>query len=62
MTQELMTIDEASKRLRTKVGTMQWWRTMGRGPVYVKVGRHVFYRTRDLDDFVAAGVCEPAEG
>ena len=61
MAHELMTPDEAAKRLRARVGTMQWWRTMGRGPRYVKIGRHVFYRAGDLDEFISAGERVPAE-
>lgn len=43
----------------TPISTLQWWRTTGRGPRYVKVGRKVFYRPADLDAFIAAGECRP---
>ena len=56
----LMTQEEAAESLRAKPTTMQWWRTTGRGPKYVKLGRRVFYRQSDLDAFIAAGEREPA--
>lgn len=39
--------------------TLQWWRTTGRGPKYLKIGRRVFYRRTDLDAFIAAGEHTP---
>ena len=61
MRHELMTPDEVANKLRARAGTLQWWRTMGRGPRYVKIGRHVFYRASDLDQFISAGERVPAE-
>jgi hypothetical protein len=49
----------AATYLCVKAITLQWWRTMGRGPVYLKVGRRVLYRKSALDGFLAAGVREP---
>lgn len=39
--------------------TLQWWRSIGRGPDYIKVGRRVCYRRSALDAFLAAGVRTP---
>jgi len=39
--------------------TLQWWRTTGRGPKYVKVGRRVLYRQTHLAEFLAAGEHQP---
>ena len=61
MRHELMTPDEVANKLRARAGTLQWWRTMGRGPRYVKIGRHVFYRAGDIDEFISAGERFPAE-
>lgn len=55
----LRTPDEAAEILRTPATTLQWWRTTGRGPKYVKIGRRVFYRLVDLDEFVSAGEHAP---
>ena len=44
-----MTTEEAATYLRYAVRTLQQWRYQGRGPVYLKVGRLVWYRKQDLD-------------
>lgn len=54
--EELLPPAEASKYLgEIPATTMQWWRTKGRGPRYVKLGRKVYYRRSQLDEFIAAG-------
>lgn len=40
--------------------TFQYLRAQGRGPLYVKLGRHVFYRPADLEAWVEAAVVEPS--
>lgn len=32
--------------------TLSQWRSVGRGPLYHKVGNRVFYRVKDLLDFL----------
>lgn len=59
MSQDLMLPNEAAALLRTPASTLQWWRTMGRGPKFLKVGRRVLYRRRDLEDFLQRGEREP---
>jgi predicted DNA-binding transcriptional regulator AlpA len=49
---ELLTIDEASDRLRVPVATLYYWRTRGEGPVSARLGRRVVYRASDLADFI----------
>lgn len=56
---KLFPTEDAAERLGSKPATMQWWRAMGRGPRYVKIGRRVLYRASDLDAFVEQGVREP---
>lgn len=51
--------DAAAYLADTPPATLQWWRTTGRGPKYVKIGRRVFYRQCDLDNFIAAGERTP---
>jgi hypothetical protein len=36
------------------VGTLGYWRTAGGGPVFIKVGHHVRYDTRDLDEYLGS--------
>jgi hypothetical protein len=49
----------AAEKLHIPVGTLAWWRHLGRGPRYVKIGRRIFYRDADLDEFIASSVIEP---
>lgn len=39
-------------------GTMEVWRTYGRGPRYRKVARWVIYAAADLDRFAAGRIIE----
>lgn len=52
---ELLTDDEAAKRLGTSPNTLANWRATGRVTVpYIKIGRNVRYRAADLEAFIAA--------
>jgi excisionase family DNA binding protein len=42
--------------------TLANWRSAGKGPPFVKVGRHVRYRREDVDRWVEAQVVQPREG
>lgn len=59
MDDHLFEPDKAASYIRTPTATLQWWRHMGRGPKYLKVGRRVFYRKSALDEFLAAGEVMP---
>ena len=48
----LLTPDEVSRYLGIPQGTLANWRYQGRGPAYVRLGRHVRYRARDVDEWV----------
>jgi len=54
----LVRVPEAAKILDVSKATLDTWRSRGGGPVYVKYGRAVRYRTEDLDKFVAERICE----
>lgn len=43
------------------LATLQWWRYKRRGPKYVKIGRHVYYRESALRDFISRGEVEVGE-
>jgi len=45
---------QTSLLLCLSVRTLQGWRLRGGGPVYVKTGRSVRYRRRDLIDWIEA--------
>jgi predicted site-specific integrase-resolvase len=48
----LMTESDVAQRLNLAIGTLQTWRSAGRGPSYVKLGRAVRYRQEDVARFV----------
>jgi excisionase family DNA binding protein len=48
----LLTPEEVSDYLAVPLGTLANWRYQGRGPAYVRLGKHVRYRARDLTDWI----------
>ena len=48
----LVTPEDAARLLTSKERTLERWRSTGTGPPYVKVGRRVAYRLRDLEAWV----------
>jgi excisionase family DNA binding protein len=48
----LWTPEEAASFLGVPKATLAWWRSSGRGPRYVKCGRAVRYRWRDVEDWI----------
>ena len=58
-----LTVEEAAQVLCVSVKTLEAWRRLGKGPVFVKLGRAVRYTMRDLDQFTRARtVRNSAEG
>lgn len=50
--ERLLTPDEVSRYLGIPPSTLANWRYLRRGPAFLKVGRHVRYRTQDVDEWV----------
>ncbi len=48
----VMTVGQAATYLGLAVSTLNKWRCHGGGPVYIKMGRAVRYRTEDLELFL----------
>ena len=44
---------ELAGRLRVSIGTLRFWRTIGRGPRYRKVGQLVRYAPSDIQDWLS---------
>lgn len=54
---ELLTPTEAARRLRVTYGTLAVWRCVHRKDLpYVRFGRKIFYRTTDIERFIASNV------
>lgn len=49
---DLLTEAEAAELLRMPRNTLRYWRSSRRGPSFVAMGRRVFYRRSDLEDFI----------
>jgi hypothetical protein len=59
---ELLTASECSKRLRVTYGTLAVWRcTQRKSLPFVKIGRKVYYRPQDIEDFISANLY-PGDG
>jgi len=48
----LLSPPEVSRYLGLPLGTLANWRYQGRGPAYLRVGRHVRYRAEDVATWV----------
>jgi hypothetical protein len=49
----------AAANLGVATGTLRNWRSQGRGPKYVRLGRRVLYRLKDLDAYTEACLVDP---
>ncbi|AQS48750.1 DNA-binding protein [Thioclava nitratireducens] len=53
---------QAANYLGYSKSTLEWWRMVGRGPRYYKIGGgRIRYKQSDLDAYLEAGVVEPRE-
>jgi len=57
----LLPEDEAARELKVKPQTLGAWRFRGQGPVYVKIGKLVFYRPSDIRAYVASRIVRPTD-
>lgn len=49
---KLLTPNELAEILTVPVATLYAWRYHGRGPIAVRVGRHLRYRQEDVDTWL----------
>ena len=45
---ELLTLDEVAEILMTSPNTVRWWRQIGTGPDFFKIGRRLYTTVGDL--------------
>ncbi len=50
---QLLTVQELARYLDVPVGTLYQWRYRREGPLGFRVGRHVRYRWRDVQDWIS---------
>ena len=49
----LMTVNQAAEYLGLAISTLNKWRCLGDGPVFIKMGRAVRYRAEDLNRYIS---------
>lgn len=49
---ELLTLDEVAEILQASPNTVRWWRQMGTGPEFFKIGRRLYTTVGDLRSFI----------
>jgi excisionase family DNA binding protein len=57
---ELLTPEKVAAYLQIPRQTLYAWRTRGRGPRSLKVGRHVRYRREDVEAWLTYNAGSPA--
>ena len=57
---ELLTLDEVAEILKTSENTVRWWRQIGTGPEFVKIGRRLYTTVGDLRRWIDAVLAIPA--
>ena len=55
----LLHADDVAELLGIPVATLANWRASGKGPPYLRVGRHVRYRNVDVEAWIAGRVRDP---
>jgi hypothetical protein len=49
---ELLTLSEVAEILMTSDNTVRWWRQIGSGPVFFKIGRRLYTTVGELRRFI----------
>lgn len=62
MSSELWTNRELAEYVRVSVNTVDYWRFMGTGPRFVRVGRHVRYQQSDIDRWLTSNAADCTGG
>jgi predicted DNA-binding transcriptional regulator AlpA len=57
-----LTEHDVAERLRLSVATLRAWRTKGKGPRFVRLGRAIRYLESDIDRFVDRCAVEAGAG
>lgn len=55
---ELVTERQVSERWNVSLNTLRYWRSVGEGPPYVKIGRSVRYNVTALERYLRRHTCE----
>ena len=55
----LLTTEVTAKFLDMSPGTLRWWRSIGKGPPFVKCGEAVRYKIEDLEEWIQSRTVKP---
>jgi excisionase family DNA binding protein len=61
MIEDLMTEDELCEVLGLSKPTLQTWRSLRKGPAWIKVGKRVFFDKRQVEAWLQSQARNPAE-
>jgi hypothetical protein len=50
--EELLTLAETAEILRVPINTLRWWRQIGSGPEFFKIGRHLVTTVGDVRRYI----------
>ena len=56
---KLLQGEDVAELLGVPVATLANWRASGKGPPYLRVGRHVRYRATDVETWIDSQVRDP---
>ncbi|MGY3233354.1 putative DNA-binding transcriptional regulator AlpA [Bradyrhizobium sp. USDA 4448] len=57
--EELIDTDEAAVLVHNKPDTLAHWRSEGRGPEYLRIGRRILYRRSAIKAWLATQIVRP---
>lgn len=55
----LLSAEEAAARLHQAPASLAKWRSEGKGPRYLKIGRAVYYREADISEWLESRIVDP---
>lgn len=58
---ELIAASDAARLLHLKEQTLATWRSDGKGPTFCKIGRAVFYRKTDIQEWLGKQLHDAAK-
>jgi DNA-binding transcriptional MerR regulator len=56
---DLISAKDLAARLDVSPVTLQYWRRHDKGPAYVRVGKSIFYRPQDVEEWIVSQVVKP---
>lgn len=60
--QQHLSVDDLANRMGVPVDTIYLWNSKGVGPAYMRVGRHVRYRLRDVERWEQSRLVTTGDG